>query len=205
MRGSEKLDFFSFFFLSAWARVPYREKLGLKSFCLYLQNSFASYSQQQLLTTLEMQRLEISRLEEEDRVKTKKLEILTRALKNHMSLKRRYNYVRSSYERLQQKYKTCQQSLRAKFSRLHEDQIQALTSKSPRGLKWGPKSKRDGLVLEMRCGTVGNSAVVQKLPLHPSVRSLQSYVQFMEFESGCIGEMFDLIEVASKDFNVFEK
>jgi len=87
---------------------------------------------------------------------------------------------------------------------LHGDQITALLRKSTRGLKWCSETIRDALVLKMRCGTSGFSALVKKLPIYPAVRSLQSYVQFITFDFGILEDILNLMEAVVPFFNPFQ-
>ena len=142
---------------------------------VFSQTGLASYSSLELAQIVQKQRAEIDRLLKEDKLKNKKLALMERALHNHLSIKRRYNYVRNAYNRLREKHDKCREDLRSKFPRLRDDQIAALRRKSTKGMHWSPQSYRDGLVLRMQCGTSGYLALVKKVPLYPSIRSLQMY------------------------------
>jgi len=57
----------------------------------------------------------------------------------------------------------------------------------------------------MRCGTSGFSHLVKKIPIFPSVRSLQTYVQFVKFDFGILEDILALVQAAVEAFTEFEK
>ncbi|KAK3931558.1 Neuroepithelial cell-transforming gene 1 protein [Frankliniella fusca] len=56
----------------------------------------------------------------------------------------------------------------------------------------------------MRCGTSGYSGFVEKYPLLPSVRCLQSHTKFIEFKSGILEDMLNLVEAVIPSMHDFE-
>jgi hypothetical protein len=154
---------------------------------------------------VEVQRQEVSRLLKEKQETNRVLHTLRKVNTQHMSMKRKYSVMRAAHTRLQLTHSKCSKVLRCSFPTLGPDQLHALTRKSTKGMKWSAKSIKDGLVLKMRCGTSGYSEFVSRYPLLPSVRALQSYVQFIQFESGMLQEMWDLTEAAAETMNDYER
>jgi len=89
---------------------------------------------------------------------------------------------------LAKKYKQVESNLSPVF---HEDQVEAISRKSTKGLKWLPSTVKDALVLKMQCGTTGYEELRKKIP-YPSARTLQRHIQHIVFRSGIIDEVFDM-------------
>jgi len=154
---------------------------------------------------LKRQENEIRRLTEEGEAKSKAIQLLERKLSVKNAIHRKYNLLKSAFDRLKTTHEECCKSLRERFSWLRQDQITALLRKSTRGLKWSAETLRDGLMLKMRCGTSGFAQLVKMVPIYPAVRSLQSYVQFVQFRCGILEDILTLMEVAVASFKDQEK
>lgn len=90
-------------------------------------------------------------------------------------------------------------------SRLRADQIASLERKSNRGLKWTLKTIKDALEFKMKWGTTGYSNFVNYLPIFPSVRTLQKTVEHIQFESGILHEVFDILKQTIRGLSDNEK
>lgn len=90
-------------------------------------------------------------------------------------------------------------------TRLRPDQIRALTRKSNHGLKWSLPTIRDALEFKLKWGTHGYAAFVKQLPIYPSIRTLQSKLQHIQFESNILHEVFHMLQCEVKKLQLQEK
>lgn len=90
-------------------------------------------------------------------------------------------------------------------SRLRADQIASLEKKSSRGLKWSSETIKDALVFKMKWGATSYSDFINYLPIFPSVRTLQRSVEHIQFESGILDEVFDMLKQAVKGMSENER
>jgi len=161
----------------------------------------------------ELQDTKIQKLQ--DKLKKQKEEIKTLQDKNKLlntiiQKKTRKMYaVKSNYNKCRLKLWRSEQS-KTKLtlflkSRLRADQIASLERKSSRGLKWTLKTIKDALEFKMKWGTTGYSDFVNYLPIFPSVRTLQRTVEHIQFESGILHEIFDMLKQTIKGLSDNEK
>ncbi|EZA46377.1 hypothetical protein X777_00222, partial [Ooceraea biroi] len=90
-------------------------------------------------------------------------------------------------------------------TKLRPDQIRALTRKSNHGLKWSLPTIRDALELKFKWGIHGYMAFLKHLPIYPSIRTLQSKLQHVQFESNILEEVFNMLEYEVKQLQLQEK
>ena len=85
---------------------------------------------------------------------------------------------------------TLQQSLSKLFNK---DQLDAMSRRSTRGLKWQPETVKKALRLRFSCGTTGyNELLKTGMPL-PSVRTLQERMQEIDFSPGVLNTVFQYL------------
>ncbi|XP_036140727.1 uncharacterized protein LOC118644926 [Monomorium pharaonis] len=144
---------------------------------------------QELHDQLKKQKEEIEVLQHNNKL----LNIITQKVtKKFNTLKSTYNKCRLRFLREQSK---------AKFplilkSRLRADQIEALRRKSNRGFKWSSESIKDALMFKTMWGTTSFTNFVNYLPIFPSARTLQRAVEHIQFESGILDEVFNMLKPA---------
>ena len=59
-------------------------------------------------------------------------------------------------------------------------------------MEFGPATIKDGLILKMKCGTSAYEYLRKKFP-YPSARTLQRHSRHIEFKSGILEEVFDML------------
>lgn len=88
---------------------------------------------------------------------------------------------------------------------LNDDQIQSLSHKGPRGLKWSSSTIMKAFQLRFACGSTGyNLLLDQKQPL-PSLRTLRRRMKDMTFDSGIQYEVFTLVKVKADAMKAEDK
>ncbi|XP_039303296.1 uncharacterized protein LOC120357257 [Solenopsis invicta] len=144
----------------------------------------------------------VEALKKEIAKKQKRIESLE---KQHNIIKKTSNKVYKMYSDIKHKYAAhYKQVKRLKENKnkiygildkkLHPDQIEALNRKSNNGLKWSFVTIKDALVFKMKWGTQGYINFVKRLPIYPSIRTLQRQLFHLKFNSGILLEVFDMMK-----------
>lgn len=88
----------------------------------------------------------------------------------------------------------------------NSNQIEVLSRKSTRFMKWSHPTIVKALKLKFSCGSNGYEEILkQKIPL-PSQRTLRRRLQLLKFDSGILDEVFKFLEIKIQTFkDVHEK
>lgn len=85
------------------------------------------------------------------------------------------------------------------------DQLLALQRESMNGCKWHDGTIKQGLQLKFACGTSGYETLLkQGFPL-PSIRTLRERTEHIEFESGVLDEVFDILKLKAQVWSNIHK
>lgn len=151
-------------------------------------NNIEIETKEALLKELEEKKNIIESLQEQVTVINRKLQHVTKLYKG---TKKKYNIEQKRLKRLQNMHIRSHEAL---STRLRSDQLEALTRKSTHGLKWSFPTIREGLELKFKCGTHGYMAFLKRLPIYPSIRSLQITLQHIHFDSNILQDVFAMLQ-----------